>query len=41
MARDMYRANDIALQQLSKSALFDCQYVRLELEKDGFVESIL
>src|SRR5437870_1164469 len=26
---------------LSKSALFDCQYIRVELEKDGFVESIL
>jgi hypothetical protein len=36
MARDMYRANDIARQQLSKSALFGCQYIRLELEKGGF-----
>jgi hypothetical protein len=42
MARDMYRPSDIAsAAQLAKSALFDCQYVRLELEKGGFVESIL
>jgi hypothetical protein len=27
--------------QLSKSTLFDCQYIRVELERDGFVESIL
>jgi len=35
----MYQRNDIA--QLSKSALFDCQYIRVELEREGFVESIL
>jgi hypothetical protein len=42
MARDMYQLSDIAWPaQLSKSALFGCQYSRLELEKGGFVESIL